>query len=162
MQACRFAVQSLRAPMSPGQLVFVGLLEVFLTPLAPISRFPRIPWALPRVWLWVSASVPISCWGKPLELGTSLSVYQTGNNFPSVVSELSSLWILALHGLSGVGSLSWHGSKAGVLIDSTETVGVANQWPVQFNVFWNSWVCLFLVPFLALFSFCPFCSIPMF
>ena len=47
----------------------VGFLVVSLTLLAPtILPLPLswIPQALPNVWLWVFASVSISCWMKPL------------------------------------------------------------------------------------------------
>ena len=47
----------------------VGFLVVSLTPLAPTILLPllqRILKALPNVWLWVSASVSISFWVKPL------------------------------------------------------------------------------------------------
>ena len=39
------------------------------------------------------------------------------NRFLSQVFRLSSLWVLAIQAVSGVGSLSWHRSQAGLVID---------------------------------------------
>jgi hypothetical protein len=55
--------------VSPWLVDSMGyFLAMSLIPLAPQNFLPlRIPLALPNVWLLVFASVPISCWLKPLQ-----------------------------------------------------------------------------------------------
>lgn len=115
---------------------------LFVVPFTPLSHtlFPpplkQDSWALPNVWLWVSASVSISCWREPfwwrlIMLGSFLQVLQNIIKNPLFffffpfcwvclvlpkASGLSSLWFLALqtvrHGL-----ISWYGPHAGPVID---------------------------------------------
>jgi hypothetical protein len=57
------------SPHGPRISDLVDFLVVSFTPLAPslLSRtLPRDSGALPDVWLWVSTSVSIHCWMKPL------------------------------------------------------------------------------------------------
>jgi len=54
------------SPYKPCLDVSMGyVLMVLFNPLAPTIFLPCLLWdslSLPRVWLWVSASAPISCW----------------------------------------------------------------------------------------------------
>lgn len=57
------------SPYEPRLVDSVSFVVVSLTPVALSILLPSLLWgsqAPPNVWLWVSASVPISCWVKPL------------------------------------------------------------------------------------------------
>ena len=67
--SCSVASDSVSVSPYGSRLVdFVGLVVVTLTSLAPLilPLFHKIPQAPPTAWLWVSASVSISCWVEPL------------------------------------------------------------------------------------------------